>query len=245
MARYDKLANDKEFIESLKNSRFFSLLFDRPEVILVTLCGSRVTGVTDWHSDYDITVLTTSVDCEKSVYRLKYQNHDVHWYYQNINDFVYIDQNNIATMNFLCPFLLGLLSEDYVIYKNPKYEAVINYIFSIKQKLLEIGGVGFYNKCANIVNPIIRDGEIEEKRYTKFIGHLVLISDILNDREVDEELVLAGKRIKYKQITNEQEQAIIEKFKSLKNYVENNPINVEELQKQIVRRINEIRGKNS
>ncbi len=239
MERYSELVNDKEFIKKLKSSRFFNLLFDKPEVLLIVLCGSRITGITDDHSDYDITILTTNEKCKESDYRLRYEEHDVHWYYHNINDFIYTDEK-FPAMNSLCPFLLGLTNEDYIIYKNPKYQNVIDYIFSIKKELLEIGGRTLYKKCLNYIQNPIETGVIDKKYYTKFWGHLIFISDILNNISVDKQLVLAGKRIRYKEITKQQEQAMIGKIKQLKDYIKNNPIDVEDTKENIVRNIKEI-----
>lgn len=237
MANENRLIEDEEFILRFKNSRFFNLLFDKPEVVLIALCGSRITGVTDEHSDYDITILTTNENCKESDYRLRYNDHDVHWYYHNINHFIYTDQS-LPAMNFLCPFLLGLVNESYLIYQNPKYKNVIKYIFSIKNELCEIGGRSLYQKCLNFTQVPIEAGKINKKYYTKFWGHLILISDILNNIEINKELVLAGKRIRYKKISDQQEKLIIEKIKQLKNHILNVPIDIEDVKQEIAQNIN-------
>ena len=230
---------DKEFILKLKSSRFFNLLLDKPETILIALCGSRITGVTDDHSDYDITILTTNEDCHESDYRLRYNGHDVHWYYHNINDFIYSDLGQ-PLMNFLCPFLLGFVNSDYIIYQNPKYQKVINYILSKRRELQEIGGRRLYERCLDRIEEPMNSGCIDKKYFTKFWGHLLLISDVLNNKEINKDLVLAGKRIRYKPIAKEQEQLMIEKIKSLKLYIENNPMDIESAKQEIKREINRI-----
>ena len=66
----------------------------------------------------------------------------------------------------------------------------------------------------------------------------------MNNISVDKQLVLAGKRIRYKEITKQQEQAMIGKIKQLKDYIKNNPIDIEDTKENIVRNIKEIMLKN-
>ena len=221
MGRFRKsmFNSDIDFINKLKSSKYFNLLFDKPEVILVALCGSRVTGVVDEHSDYDITVLTTSENLSPSDYRLGYSGKEVHWYYQNICDFVSNNKTRL-TMFFLCQFLIGCLTPDYIIYANPKYQELVNYLLSIQPQFREIGGRMMYNKCTLYTETPLREGHIDKKYYTKFWGQLVLASYILKKEKIDKSLVLAAKRIKYKEMTDEIMNAVIERVRVLEQYVE-------------------------
>lgn len=225
--------SDEEFILKLKSSSFFNLLLDRPDTILIALCGSRITGVVDNHSDYDITILTTNENCEESDYRLRYNEHDVHWYYHNINKFVYTDLSEPA-MNFLCPFLLGFITEDYIIYRNPKYEKMIEGICSVKKQLRELGSRMFYKKCKDVIDVPIKDNKIEKKYFSKFWGHLVCMYYVLTNQPINSELVLAAKRMRYKELTPQQEADIIKCVKKTKKYMETeNKLSISELKNEI------------
>lgn len=225
--------NDKEFVTKLQNSAFLNLLFDKPEVILVVLCGSRITGIVDDHSDYDITILTTNENCEESDYRLRYNERDVHWYYHNINKFVYTNLSEPA-MNFLCLFLLGFITEDYIIYRNPKYEKMIEGIFSVKKQLRELGARMFYTKCKEIISTPLKDNKIEKKYFSKFWGHLVCMYYALTNQPINAELVLAAKRMRYRELNPQQEVDIIKCVKKVKEYMEfENKLSISELKNEI------------
>ena len=220
MEKFKKLmsSSDVDFINKLKRSKFFDLMFDKPEVVLIVLCGSRITGVIDNHSDYDITVLTTNENLEPSDYRLGYNGKEVHWYYQNIYKFVSNDETK-PTMFFLCPLLMGCLRSEYVIYTNPKYHEVLDYLLSVQTQLQEIGGRMLYKKCLSYITLPLKDNHIDKKYYTKFWGQLVLASYVLKKEKINKSLVLAAKRIKYKEMTDGVMNSVIERVRILEQYV--------------------------
>ena len=51
-----------EFIADLTNSKFYRMLFDGKDVVMIYIAGSRIYNVLDDRSDYDIVVITNKDD---------------------------------------------------------------------------------------------------------------------------------------------------------------------------------------
>ena len=173
---------NKDFITELKNSSFFSYLFEDNDVIMIYLGGSRAFNEHSENSDYDIVILTKNKPHRKEgLFGLEYKGRKVHWYYEELFDlFLPITENwnilePISTVN-----LLTVL--DNIIYENPKYKAEINYILENHKELAKVGAWNFltYNNQFHEVletNSAPRAGKISYHIYNCYC--------IALDKEID------------------------------------------------------------
>lgn len=212
--------NNSKFIQDLQKSKFFNLLFDGKDVVMIYLAGSRLYGALDERSDYDIIVVVNGENqCVSSKF-LTYNGLKVHWYWRNIETLKNSDTS--VAMNCYGSMLFGLLSEENIIYKNEAHMVQVNDLLLNKQDIALMGVKAFYKTQEQLVETICSKQQINESDYTKFLGHLCVCSYYVLGEPIDEELVLKAKRIRWQPVTDEDKQKIIQRLLLLKNWVENN-----------------------
>ncbi len=225
-----------EVIKKFQKSSYYKFLIDRDDIILIYISGSRITGLEDECSDYDIVILVANGeydDCSRYVH-VRYKNTiGIHWYYHPL-DVYFTTKNNTCT----AVIQLRNLCDDVILYKNPKYDIIINKLYQYKDKLSNIQIYSFLNKYKNCVNNIITDGFLKEDYYSKYLYHLCLASYyILNDKP-DKEFLKNLKHIYYNKISKKYELLTIKRLKLYRDFIEQNPIDVDKelniLRKQIL-----------
>lgn len=207
-----------EFIADLTNSKFYRVLFDGKDVVMIYIAGSRIYNVLDDRSDYDIVVITNKDDQDYPNEYLTYKGKKVHWYWRNIDNF--IETGKTYTMRYYGNVLFGYICEDCIIYKNEKYADKINDLLNNKRDIAINGAKLFYNAMKPLVERICEKSRIDEFDYTKYLGHLCVTSYYVLNEPIDKELVLKAKRIRWQPVDEDTKGKIIERLRLLKDFME-------------------------
>lgn len=207
-----------EFIADLTNSKFYRMLFDGKDVVMIYIAGSRIYNVLDDRSDYDIVVITNKDDQDYPNEYLTYKGKKVHWYWRNIDNF--IETGKTYTMRYYGNVLFGHICEDCIIYKNEKYADKINDLLNNKRDIAINGAKLFYNAMKPLVERICEKSRIDEFDYTKYLGHLCVTSYYVLNEPIDKELVLKAKRIRWQPVDEDTKGKIIERLRLLKDFME-------------------------
>lgn len=211
---------DNTFVVELQNSVFYYKLFDNQDVVMIYVAGSRLCDATDDRSDYDLIVLVNGEDQDNPSEFLMYKGRKVHWYWRNVETL--INAKNAYPMWCYGSVLFGYICNDCIIYKNEKYADQINFLLSHKHGIALKGAEEFYKTQERLIEEICSKLRIDEKNYTKFLGHLCVTSYYVLNEPIDKELVLKAKRIRWQPVTEEDKQKIIQRLLLLKSWIENN-----------------------
>ena len=207
-----------EFIADLTNSKFYRMLFDGKDVVMIYIAGSRIYNVLDNRSDYDIIVITNKDDQDYPDEYLTYKGKKVHWYWRNIDNF--IETGNTYAMRYYGNVLFGYICEDCIIYKNEKYADKINDLLNNKRDIAINGAKLFYNAMKPLVERICEKSRIDEFDYTKYLGHLCVTSYYVLNEPIDCDVVLPAKRIRWQPVDEDTKGKIIERLRLLKDFIE-------------------------
>lgn len=207
-----------DFITDLKASKFYDLLFDGYNVVMIYVAGSNLYCATDDRSDYDLIVI---VDGEGSEYPNQYLTYDgakVHWYWRNIDEF--IESGNTYPMRYYGNVLFGYITDNNIIYRNDDYAEVIDNLITHKHQIGVNGARLFYNAMTPLINSVLDDECINKVNYTKHLGHLCVTSFFVLDEPIDKELVCNIKRIRWQPCEDCYKEQAVERLKMLRAYME-------------------------
>lgn len=207
-----------EFIADLTNSKFYRMLFDGKDVVMIYIAGSRIYNVLDNRSDYDIVVITNKDDQDYPDEYLTYKGKKVHWYWRNIDNF--IETGNTYAMRYYGNVLFGYICDDCIVYKNEKYADKINDLLNNKRDIAINGAKLFYNAMKPLVERICEKSRIDEFDYTKYLGHLCVTSYYVLNEPIDCDVVLPAKRIRWQPVDEDTKGKIIERLRLLKDFIE-------------------------
>lgn len=218
--------NNSEFIEELKASPYYDRIFKGHNVIAAYIAGSRLAGVTDDRSDYDIVVITAD---DKSEYYpqeyLKYKGLKVHWYYESIYKWLFLSKDGTKYSSIPSCFgaLLYLNSPQVeYIYINDKYAAVMDYISSVKADLSRTAYYLLYLNLQARIKPIIQQNEIKETDYTKYLYFVCMASYLAYNESVNTEFLKEIKRIRWQPVSDKYKQLAVERIKKYQQYIDTN-----------------------
>ena len=207
-----------EFIADLTNSKFYQMLFDGKDVVMIYIAGSRIYNVLDDRSDYDIVVITNKDDQDYPNEYLTYKGKKVHWYWRNIDNF--IETGKTYTMRYYGNVLFGYIRDDCIVYKNEAYSDKIKDLLARKKEIASNGVQLFYASQKQLVESICEKSRIDESDYTKFLGHLCVTSYYVLNEPVDPSVVLPAKRIRWQPVDEDTKGKIIERLRLLKDFIE-------------------------
>lgn len=207
-----------EFIADLTNSKFYRMLFDGKDVVMIYIAGSRIYNVLDDRSDYDIVVITNKDDQDYPDEYLTYKGKKVHWYWRNIDNF--IETGKTYTMSYYGNVLFGYIRDDCIVYKNEAYSDKIKDLLARKKEIASNGVRLFYASQKQLVESICEKSRIDESDYTKFLGHLCVTSYYVLNEPIDASVVLPAKRIRWQPVGEDTKGKIIERLRLLKDFME-------------------------
>ena len=216
----------KEFIEKFQKTSFFQEILQEREVIAILLLGSRIVGVIDEESDYDLVALVPNgsyQDVGKEKY-LRYKDKKVHWYYTPITEWYKQQENGVLV--YLCPLQFYNLTEDFILYKNPKWEKHINFLLNKKKQISDLAARALHFYYNGYIQEIIATNTIKEKDHSKFLYHLSVASYFLLDEPLDIEFLKKIKRIRWQPVEDKYKEQAIIRLNKMQTYIQNNPINL-------------------
>ena len=208
----------EQFISDLTSSKFYKKLFEFDEVIMIYIAGSRILGCIDDRSDYDLIVITRNKSNYKLNEYLVYENKKVHWYFQSIDTF-YADLP-LTVSNCVGLSAFKEMRDELIIYKNPKYNELINTMMNHKIAISAIGSLCGYKTQMSLINQIITDGTVRERNKTKIIYMLCAMYYNLVDEPLDIEFLSIIKRIRWRDVPEKYIDQCVDVLINFKKYVE-------------------------
>ncbi len=215
----------EDFIKDLQRSSYFQRIFKDHDVIMVAFTGSRAIDITDERSDFDLIVLTNDTyreDCPSEF--LTYNGKKVHWHYVPVMKLIANEEGNLLSCVGEVEF--AGLDDEKILYANPRYDNVIEFLKVNKQIVALVGSYGLVRFHSAFITKILNANEIKPEDYCKFIYHLCYTSYFLLLEDPDKEFLNEIKRIRWKPVSDEYKHLAVERLRLLKKYVDENPIDL-------------------
>lgn len=205
-------------IQRFQHHKYFQRIFSiSDDVMLVFLSGSRISGVVDEYSDYDIGVFCPNYQLQDCYQRVQAQTGEViHWYYNNLETlsgkkFIKEDKN-FGLM------LVYFLNNSYVLYVNPKYQKWIDTLMNNKKIIAYHQALIFYKYMLPTIYTLINYQTILPNMYKKNIYQLCLTYYVLLEQPIDIEFLKRIKRIQYQAPNTEDIETAYNIILKLHNY---------------------------
>jgi len=201
----------EEFKKDLLESELYKkYILNNKEPICVYVSGSRCINLETEESDYDLVVLVEEdlseyvnnthiykINEDFSKYGLTYKkgNKHVHWYYSTIYSFISNRYFSRQTRPFSTIFFNHMDFEKSIIYINPKYKKLIDFLIENKKKLTELEAYRFYffSDVDERIKFIHGDCYLDKATYSA-----VCASYLVQDEEIteeDKEFLIRAKKI--------------------------------------------------
>lgn len=205
-----------EFKEELLKCPYWGEVFEKKDIIAIFLLGSQVTGCTDERSDYDLTIVCANAHPKRDKRFLLFRGHKIHWYTYSYEQFVQTKVGHplFSYMNVL----FGFLTDECVIYINEEYREQMEKLISLKAQIGMKGAKLFYKTQREFVQFLLRQGEIREQDFTKFLGHLCVTKAFVFSEPLDNEKILKAKRIRWQPTSVEDRSWILQQLKLLEEW---------------------------
>lgn len=205
-------------MNEFKESEYYKRIFKNHKIVLLYISGSRLYGIIDERSDYDlIAIVDEDIPETRPNEFIMYEDSiKIHWYYRSLKTFKDLSVNG-TNLNIVGGIQLRNLNSDTILYQNEKYEYQINELLSEKETISNNSCKALYNRLSKLVDDIISDNAIVEKNYTKMIYHLCVASYYLNGDEPDISFLKRIKRIRWQPVSDEYKTLAVERLKILKS----------------------------
>lgn len=214
------------FISKFKQTSYYKDLFEiDTDILLIYVGGSRSRKITTEFSDYDIGIITLDgehKDLIKQVY-LQYNDKKVHWYYCPIRWFFSAVCDDLCLYSgILC---LRDISDDLIIYKNPKYEKILDELFKLKTKLITPICYNIFESNRDYILEVLNDDYILPDYFDRALYLLCITSYYLFDELFNVDFLTALNINKHNvPLSNEYKQKIKERLYLAINYIDQNPL---------------------
>jgi hypothetical protein len=113
------------------------------------------------------------------------------------------------------------ITEDVIIYKNPKYMSFIEELFKKKEEIFKSSLYLFVKSALyHTVNHQLEEVLYEDlTRPNKLLMHLCIVSDLLQEKEINKSSLLKIKRTRYIELPDDIKNYIIESINYLETYI--------------------------
>ena len=204
-------------MNEFKESEYYKRIFKNHKVVILYVSGSRLCGITDERSDYDLIAIVDEdiQETNPNEFIMYEDSIKIHWYYRSLKTFKDLSVNG-TNLNIIGGIQFRNLNSDTILYKNKEYESQINELLSEKNVISNNSCKALYNRLKELVDSIISDNAISEKNYTKMIYHLCLASYYLNGDEPDISFLKKIKRIRWQPVSDEYKILAVERLRILK-----------------------------
>ena len=205
-------------MNEFKESEYYQRIFKNHKVVILYVSGSRLCGITDERSDYDLIAIVDEdiTETYPNEFIMYEDSIKIHWYYRSLKTFKDLSVNG-TNLNIVGGIQFRNLNSDTILYQNKEYESKINELLSEKNVISNHSCKALYNRLKELVDNIISDNTISEKNYTKMIYHLCLASYYLNGDEPDISFLKKIKRIRWQPVSDEYKILAVERIKILKS----------------------------
>ena len=207
-------------MSEFKESEYYQRIFKNHKVVLLYISGSRLCGITDERSDYDLISIVDEDNPEMcpNEFIMYDDSIKIHWYYISFKTFKDLSVNG-TNLNIVGGIQFRNINSDTILYQNKEYESQINELLSEKEIISNNSCKALYHRLEKLVDDIISDNAISEKNYTKMIYHLCLASYYLVGDEPDIEFLKKIKRIRWQPVSDEYKDLAVKRLKILKDKI--------------------------
>lgn len=207
-------------MNDFKESEYYQRIFKNHNVVLLYVSGSRLYGVIDERSDYDLVAIVDEDNPEMcpNEFIMYEDSIKIHWYYTSLKSF---RDSSINGRNFEITGGIQFrnINKDFILYQNKEYESEINKLLSEKNLISKNSSKALYYRYEKLVNEILSKNKIEEENYTKMIYHLCMASYYLNSDSPDIEFLKRIKRIRWQPVSDEYKNLAVERLRILQNKI--------------------------
>ena len=210
--------NIKEFIEEFKNITYYKELFKDDNILFAYISGCNLINITDEYSDIDIVIVTSGNVNKELDKHINYGDIHVHWYYKDVKNF-FLELDNLPKSYIQGNVLFKYYNDDFLLYKNNKYEKEISYLISKKDIISNLSIYKHFYRNINLINTIINERGIKKDLYTKHIYHITYSYYILNNLPLDKDFLTKVKRMRYEDIDYECKNKVIQTIINLSNHI--------------------------
>lgn len=181
------IPNIKEFISDFKASGIVEKLCEKYEVLLIWVSGSTALGFVDEESDYDLGVLIADdiyfPKTEKTQIYFRYKkenNRPVQYIPNTLEDiFAELERERMAPYRYLGWAQFRCLSEDHIIYKNKKYENIVDELIKYKNQISANAIHTLLNFFDDALLSIKNPSDVRKVSWGKMLSHLCWCADAL------------------------------------------------------------------
>lgn len=206
------------FIEELKKSKFYKNIVNQQNIILLYVSGSRLIDVADDKSDYDlVAIVDENIEQESDEY-LTYNGKKVHWYYVPLNNFLIAEGKHL--IQSYGAVLFRYITEEYVIFVNPKYDSVCKLLIENKDLIAKMGVKKVCKNYEDLISVIAYSQSIDPMYHSKILSHLCVASLVLTGESITPQIramLLQLKRIRWQPVSDEAKAWCIERVAILRH----------------------------
>lgn len=236
-----------QFIADIKQSSFLKKICQPIEhCIFAYVCGSRLTGLANNNSDIDIVViLEDNYPAYYTGETLKYHINDtktikVQWFPLSISNFFQNHGEPLIPAGLITIglFQFGLFREDFVLFKNEKFNSVYQTFLSNRKQIQLLGAYKFIQRYTQLIDSILQEPNINIL-YNSYptLARLCYIADWLELGQIDTSLDIL-KDIKRRLNLESHQPYIQNRLTWLQQNVKKYSLNIEMTENNLIKIIN-------
>lgn len=208
------------FVEALKSCPWYNKIFEQYPVVMLYITGSRLYGITDERSDYDLVAICDCNNIKRTEPDMffTWKGKKVHWSWLPIG--LYKTQENATKLQNVGLSEFCKIEEKFIVYKNETYEKEIYSLIENKKTIAYNGTKNLFSQLNEYINEICECGYIDENHRSKFLCHLCRAYYDLTDTPYDFEFLRNIKRIRWQTVSEEYRSKAVECIKALKDLLD-------------------------
>lgn len=227
----------KNFIDEFKTTNFFKELCNKDNIIFIYIGGSRMWNIDDDISDFDICVFNSEKYDNPDNYILndmKYKDVHGHFYWDNIYNSLLGPIGGLKWYKCYRGITLGNIKKDHILYLNPEYKKLMEYILNNQDNIFKISLYYSYKlqeECISSKCDLTTFDNINCR--PKYLAHFLLYSYRLTGEKIEYDFVKKIKRLDEKDLTEGDKKYVSERLKIIKEFADSYIPNYDKYQKEI------------
>lgn len=203
MSGCTKMEQLASFIQELKTSPFYHLIFGKYPVMLLYVGGSRAIEVTDERSDYDLTAIVDGVvEEEQPDFCFLWKGKLVHWYYLS-RDIYFVPSKNRPRLVNVAITQFRYVNDKIIVYRNEEYKQYVDELLEKKIELSRDAMDALWDSLSTYSEEIMAAGTVDEHHRSKLLYHLCRMYYELRGEPLDKDFLAVIKRIRWREVPEE------------------------------------------
>ena len=139
-------------MNDFKESEYYQRIFKNHNVVLLYISGSRLYGIIDERSDYDLVAIVDEDNPEMcpNEFIMYEDSIKIHWYYTSLKSFRDSSING-PNFNITGGIQFRNINKDFILYQNKEYESEINKLLSEKNLISKNSSKALYYRYEKLV----------------------------------------------------------------------------------------------